>query len=1215
MSAVNSKVPHRLLFISFGTRGDIEPCVALARGFKARGYAVWICSTDEHRGLVAENGIEFVSAAAGCTIDGLYSESELDDHSPEILYKVFARFFERHGAEFFTGISGFCRTNSVECVMLGSCVFFQKFVGEQLKLPSVNLSLSPLNAGAPAAQAAQEAIRAYAHNFVRHVNYSKNFGIERAIERACKAGGFDVPDSNSGFSDLKKTLTLQGFSKALGNQCVPGLAWRPTGFWHLEAPVMVDGKTAALLKYLAEGETPICLNFGSMDVYRPGLFPWIDKLLSEIRSSGQRCLAIGNKVPHSIREWAYWVASAPHSLVFPKCACVIHHGGAGTTASCLRSGVPALIVPILKWADQEVWGEWVARERAGLCVSNPEAGFDGMLREIQKPIYRESALRLRDVLKNENGIENAIREFESDFIAGLDRRETDVNAMKHLDRLKAAPVRKLMSSLYVLLRDERELPRQTLKHRDEMMDALVSNTRKYPAFRDDWPKKGEPIDLARHDLPHASALLEWWYFHAHLKSETDGRVFSMFSAVFQRLFNGTRLSYGHGAMLDAAQRRHFIRSKGDPRAPGVITPIFERAGRSEFIQRALGELFAKNSLPAPDRLGIAPFEIPDTELNFRLDELRMTKRADGSYDVALEQDSEFGFKLNFRPLKGVVLNGENGVVFQGSSEDSMYYYSITRLAVTGIVFIGSECIPVSGSGWFDHEFGGEPERDYEELSQIDRRWLWMALQLEDGSELNYNIVEVKSKSGDKISYVEYCLIIDPDGECSYHKPKIESHSQWASMRTFLEYETAWTLEVESLGLSLEIEAEIPNQEFISVIADPAYWEGRVRVVGKRGGASISGVGFVEQVGACGSTNDYKQFLNHVSKLVRQCVERVYPMQPSPEFMRRMIADPEFHDALDGIDAESFAKTIIHPMRYIIDRGGKAWRSMAIMLCAGAVGGDPDSIADCLAYPELLHTASLIIDDIQDNSDVRRGGPACHVQFGVATSINSASAAYFMAESVLNNLNLSAMQRARVYHLYFNCLRGAHTGQAMDIYGLRHLVVSCAETGDFSSLWKRIFAIHRLKSGLPASISARFGVVLGNGTRAQEDVLGAYFLALGLAFQIMDDVINLRGFSGLKNRAEDLHEGKITTPVVRALNVLEAEDRSALCRHMGLIGDVRDVERAIRLIDKCGALDWCVEYSSQLVENAWQAVDRELPDSFSKIMLRAFGWFVVHVRDY
>ena len=85
------------------------------------------------------------------------------------------------------------------------------------------------------------------------------------------------------------------------------------------------------------------------------------------------------------------------------------------------------------------------------------------------------------------------------------------------------------------------------------------------------------------------------------------------------------------------------------------------------------------------------------------------------------------------------------------------------------------------------------------------------------------------------------------------------------------------------------------------------------------------------------------------------------------------------------------------------------------------------------------------------------------------------------------------------------------------------------------MWRTLCCCHRLKSGLPAAVCARTGAVLGRATRAQEAALGDYFLAMGLAFQILDDVINLQGFgNSLKTKAEDLIEGKITAPVIRCL---------------------------------------------------------------------------------
>merc|ERR1712023_79741 len=102
-------------------------------------------------------------------------------------------------------------------------------------------------------------------------------------------------------------------------------------------------------------------------------------------------------------------------------------------------------------------------------------------------------------------------------------------------------------------------------------------------------------------------------------------------------------------------------------------------------------------------------------------------------------------------------------------------------------------------------------------------------------------------------------------------------------------------------------------------------------------------------------------------------------------------------------------------------------------------------------------------------------------------------------------------------------------------------MGCLASNDFEPMWKTLLCCHWLKSGLPAAICASTGAVLGHATVAQEAALGDYFLSMGLAFQVIDDVINLKGFGkSLKTTAEDLVEGKITAPVIRCLMLLREQ---------------------------------------------------------------------------
>jgi geranylgeranyl pyrophosphate synthase len=126
-----------------------------------------------------------------------------------------------------------------------------------------------------------------------------------------------------------------------------------------------------------------------------------------------------------------------------------------------------------------------------------------------------------------------------------------------------------------------------------------------------------------------------------------------------------------------------------------------------------------------------------------------------------------------------------------------------------------------------------------------------------------------------------------------------------------------------------------------------------------------------------------------------------------------------------------------------------------MYCIAAVGGDPRAFTDFLALSELLHTGRLIVDDVQDNSTVRRRGKTGHLMYGMPTAINAGTAAYFIIEPLLKETSLPEQSFLRIYQLYFICLRAAHTGQGLDIHGLHQMIPACFETGDFHKLWDGI----------------------------------------------------------------------------------------------------------------------------------------------------------------
>jgi geranylgeranyl pyrophosphate synthase len=320
--------------------------------------------------------------------------------------------------------------------------------------------------------------------------------------------------------------------------------------------------------------------------------------------------------------------------------------------------------------------------------------------------------------------------------------------------------------------------------------------------------------------------------------------------------------------------------------------------------------------------------------------------------------------------------------------------------------------------------------------------------------------------------------------------------------------------------------------------------------------------------------------------------------------------------MEGVDVDQLVRAMAKPLREITDRGGKAWRSYAALLCCDVAGGDSRKYIQWLAMPEFLHVGSLIVDDVEDGSGVRRGGPTCHELYGVPIAINTGTAAYFMGQKLLFSEDASAETRVRLYDLYFEAMRAGHAGQAMDLDGFDDAVEAAVETGDAGTLERRLSAMHRLKTAAPAAALARMGALVGGGTEERVEGLGRYFESLGMSFQIVDDALNLRGFKGeLKTVGEDISAGHVTYPFVKAMAKLGPEDRRWLWDVVkSRTGDRDVVASAIAKLEECGALEECLEQARDVVEEAWRKVDPVLDDSIPKIMLRAFSWYLLE-RQY
>ncbi|MCR4954052.1 MAG: polyprenyl synthetase family protein [Treponema sp.] len=277
--------------------------------------------------------------------------------------------------------------------------------------------------------------------------------------------------------------------------------------------------------------------------------------------------------------------------------------------------------------------------------------------------------------------------------------------------------------------------------------------------------------------------------------------------------------------------------------------------------------------------------------------------------------------------------------------------------------------------------------------------------------------------------------------------------------------------------------------------------------------------------------------------------------------------------------------LVKPNQQLISLGGKRWRPLLLILCyelSAALRQNENSnnknenitknaVTLEQAYAltplvEFVHTASLIHDDIEDSSQVRRGQPAAYITYGLDTALNAGSWLYFQAPVCLKTADLTPDQQLDFYNLYTNELRRLHLGQAMDIYWHRE---------------KQIFptqdeykAMVKCKTGTLASLAAQTGFVAGGADELTAKKAGDIAANIGIGFQIIDDVQNLTLGNPGKKRGDDIVEGKKSLPVLIHIEQ-HPEDKEKIAtlfekaEKEGIESSA--VEECIALLEKSGSI--------------------------------------------
>lgn len=173
--------------------------------------------------------------------------------------------------------------------------------------------------------------------------------------------------------------------------------------------------------------------------------------------------------------------------------------------------------------------------------------------------------------------------------------------------------------------------------------------------------------------------------------------------------------------------------------------------------------------------------------------------------------------------------------------------------------------------------------------------------------------------------------------------------------------------------------------------------------------------------------DIEALLAEKSKLIDKAIEKWLPRKYDARSMERTFGKPRF-----AYNAEAANRAIAEPVWDLLDRGGKRWRPALLLLVCEALGGDAGAALDWAVIPELVHNGTLVVDDVEDSSELRRGKPCTYKIFGTDIAVNAGSALYYIPLQVLLESKLPAEQLLKAYETYTQEMMNVSLGQAMDI---------------------------------------------------------------------------------------------------------------------------------------------------------------------------------------
>lgn len=408
---------HITLF-TIGSRGDVEPYIALGQGLRRAGHQVRVCTHERYEPEISEAGLEFSGAGGDprLIMEGEAGQRWLESGRNPVrtmrrLLDLSGPIFEKYLQECEVAMAG---TNAV----LFSVLAFPAYhLAEAAGIPAIGAYLQPMTRTREFPSLFQKGrgvsfLNLWSHIAVEQVTWQPMRG---AVNEWRDGLGLEQLPRSGLYRPIYRSMpVLYGFSPAV---VAPPSDWpdhvKVTGYW---VRGRANGWRAdkTMTRFLADGPPPVYVGFGSRPERNPEALA--ELVVDAVRFTGHRAVLLtgwGGLTVGDSSDDVLVVDEVPHDWLFPQMAAVVHHGGAGTTGTALQSGTPSIVVP--SFADQFFWGERVAALGVGETLPRRRLTVESLAESISASAdaeVRAKSDRLGERLRAENGVMRAVEEVE-----------------------------------------------------------------------------------------------------------------------------------------------------------------------------------------------------------------------------------------------------------------------------------------------------------------------------------------------------------------------------------------------------------------------------------------------------------------------------------------------------------------------------------------------------------------------------------------------------------------------------------------------------------------------------------------------------------------------------------------------------------------------------------------------------------------------------------